>query len=71
MLVVGVFRRSLCLCCTVQLDVDGGSFTIPSFGPYLGNEWLIEQKGVIPMESAKIKVITVGSVGNDSIVPVP
>ena len=28
--------------------VDGGSFTIPSFGPYLGNEWLIEQKGVIP-----------------------
>lgn len=28
--------------------VDGSSFTIPSFGPYLGNEWLIEQKGVIP-----------------------
>ena len=23
-------------------------FYYPSFGPYLGNEWLIEQKGVVP-----------------------
>ena len=28
--------------------VDGSGFTIPSFGPYVGGEWMIEQKGVVP-----------------------
>ena len=36
MLVVGVFRLSLCLCCTVQLDVDGGSFTVVNAAAVIG-----------------------------------
>ena len=28
--------------------VDGSGFTIPSFGPYVGGKWMIEQKGVVP-----------------------
>mmetsp|Transcript_11740 Transcript_11740/g.28473 ORF Transcript_11740/g.28473 Transcript_11740/m.28473 type:complete len:1484 (-) Transcript_11740:134-4585(-) len=28
--------------------VDGSGFTIPSFGPYVGSKWMIEQQGVIP-----------------------
>jgi hypothetical protein len=28
--------------------VDGSGFTIPSFGPYAGDRWMIEQQGVVP-----------------------
>jgi tricorn protease len=28
--------------------VDGSGFTIPSFGPYVGGKWMIEQRGVVP-----------------------
>ena len=28
--------------------VDGSGFTIPSFGPYVGGKWMIEQQGVVP-----------------------
>ena len=28
--------------------VDGSGFTIPSFGPYVNGEWMIEQRGVVP-----------------------
>jgi C-terminal processing protease CtpA/Prc len=28
--------------------VDGSGFTIPSFGPYVGGRWMIEQRGVVP-----------------------
>ena len=28
--------------------VDGSGFTIPSFGPYVNNKWMIEQRGVVP-----------------------
>ena len=28
--------------------VDGSGFTIPSYGPYLKDDWAIEQKGVTP-----------------------
>jgi hypothetical protein len=28
--------------------VDGSGFTIPSFGPYVGFKWMIEQQGVVP-----------------------
>ena len=28
--------------------MDGSGFTIPSFGPYAGDRWMIEQQGVVP-----------------------
>ena len=28
--------------------MDGSGFTIPSFGPYVNNKWMIEQRGVVP-----------------------
>jgi len=45
--------------------VDGSSFTIPSFGPYLGKEWMIEQQGVVPDITVENKPVSTFK-GNDA-----